>query len=151
MILAFKLSDKTELDIVFSLLANSALQAAEFFDEIDYLVPVPIHWTRRLARGFNQSKLIAKTVQCPTAAVNTNLVRIRRTTKQALLTTDKQRLKNVRDAFAVRDGHDFAGKTICLVDDIKTSGATINECAKTLKAAGAKKVYVFVLTAASRD
>jgi predicted amidophosphoribosyltransferase len=53
--------------------------------------------------------------------------------------------KNVAGAFAVRRGHNFAGRNICLVDDIKTTGATLNECAKTLKEAGASKAYALVL------
>ncbi|MDD5458572.1 MAG: ComF family protein [Phycisphaerae bacterium] len=151
MILAFKLSDKTELDIIFSLLANSALPSVEFFDSIDYFVPVPVHWTTRIVRGYNHTQLIAKKIEHPTAKINTDLVKIRQTKDQTLLASPKKRAANVRDAFAVRDGHDFAGKKICLIDDIKTSGATINECAKTLKQAGAKKIYAFVLSSASRN
>lgn len=65
--------------------------------------------------------------------------------------TPSQRQANVRDAFAIRRGHQFAGKTICLVDDVKTTGATLNECAKVLKEAGAKKVYGLVIAVAGQQ
>jgi predicted amidophosphoribosyltransferase len=60
------------------------------------------------------------------------------------------RAKNVSGAFAVRYGHKFTGKKICLVDDIKTTGATLNECAKTLKEAGAERVFALVLAVAGQ-
>jgi predicted amidophosphoribosyltransferase len=61
------------------------------------------------------------------------------------------RAKNVADAFAVRHGHNFTERRICLVDDIKTTGATLNECAKTLKQAGASKVFALVLAVAGQN
>jgi predicted amidophosphoribosyltransferase len=60
------------------------------------------------------------------------------------------RVRNVAGAFAVRRGHDFTGRNICLVDDIKTTGATLNECSKTLKQAGAAKVFALVLAIAGQ-
>jgi predicted amidophosphoribosyltransferase len=62
-----------------------------------------------------------------------------------------KRKANVSGAFAVRRGHQYDGKTICLVDDVKTTGATLNECAKVLKEAGAKKVYALVLATAGQQ
>jgi len=64
--------------------------------------------------------------------------------------TPPARDRNVAGAFAVREDHPFAGKTVCLIDDIKTTGATLNECARTLKAAGASKVYALVLAVAGQ-
>jgi predicted amidophosphoribosyltransferase len=66
------------------------------------------------------------------------------------MTSAKAREKNVAGAFAVKKRNDFAGKNICLIDDIKTTGATLNECAKTLKDAGAEKVYAIVLAIAGQ-
>lgn len=150
MILAFKKS-KTELDGVLGFLANSALQGGGFFNDIEYFVPVPLHWTRRLIRGYNQSLVLAKKLNHPTAIINTELVRIRRTKFQPSMPTPAQRAANVRNAFAVRYGHNFENKTICLVDDVKTTGATLNECAKTLKEAGAAKVFALVLAVAGQN
>ncbi len=149
MILAFK-HDRTELAYVLTPLADAALQGSNFYSDIDLLVPVPLHWTRRLLRGYNQSHLIAKRLKHPRARISTDLVRIRRTRAQPVATTAPARVRNVAGAFAVREDHPFAVKTICLVDDIKTTGATLNECARTLKAAGANKVYALVLAVAGQ-
>jgi ComF family protein len=149
MILAFK-HDHSEFAAALAPLAEAALQGSRFCDQIDLLVPVPLHWTRRLRRGYNQSHLIAKRLHHPRARISTDLVRARRTHAQPQMTTPAARARNVAGAFVVRRGHDFDGKTICLIDDIKTSGSTLNECAKTLKEAGAVRVYALVLAVAGQ-
>jgi ComF family protein len=150
LILAFK-SDKTELSTVLALMANTTLQVSSFYNDIDLFTPVPLHWSRRLVRGYNQSYLIAKKINHPSAAVNTDLVRIHRTKLQSAAASPTKRAANIVNAFAVRYRHNFAGKNVCLVDDIKTTGATLNECAKTLKQAGAKKVFTLVLAVAGQN
>ena len=149
MILKFK-NGKTELDTILVFLADSALQGSFFKNEIEYFVPVPLHWTRRLARGYNQSKIIAKRLNIPGAKICTDLVRIRKTKMQPTMTSPAARARNVNGAFAIRDGHRLKGKKVCLIDDIKTTGATLNECAKTLKDAGASKVFALVLAVAGQ-
>ena len=149
MILAFK-HDRSELASVLAPLAEAALQGSGFHDEIEVLVPVPLHWTRRVLRGYNQSALIARRLHHPRARVSTDLVRVRRTRIQPQAVTPAARARNVAGAFIVREGHEFAGRTVCLVDDIKTSGATLNECAKALKEAGAARVYALVLAVAGQ-
>jgi len=151
MILAFKLSGRTELDSVLGFLGDSALQGSLFYNDIEFLVPVPLHWSRRLRRGYNQSLIIAKKLKHPSAEINTDLVRIRCTKSQPTTASVAARARNVAGAFAVRKGHNFAGRKICLVDDIKTTGATLNECAKTLKEAGASKVFALVLAVAGQN
>jgi ComF family protein len=150
MVLAFK-NGRTELDSLMGFLADSALEGGGFHDEIELFVPVPLHWSRRLARGYNQSALIAKRLGQSGAEINTDLVRVRRTKQQPAMASPAARARNVAGAFAVRRGHGFAGRNICLVDDIKTSGATLNECARTLKEARAAKVFALVLAVAGQD
>jgi competence protein ComFC len=150
MILAFK-NGRTELTAILGFLANSALAGSGFTNEIEFFVPVPLHWSRRLIRGYNQSLVLAKKLEHPTAGINTDLVRIRHTKSQAEMPTPAARAKNIAGAFAVRYGHGLAGRNICLVDDIKTTGATLNECAKTLKEAGASKVFALVLAVAGQN
>jgi competence protein ComFC len=144
----------TELDNKLGSLADSALQGSGFYDDVELFVPVPLHWSRRLARGYNQSLVLAKKLKHPSAKINTDLVRVRRTKYQtsfdSLKTWEAKRAANVAGAFAVRWGHSFTGRKICLVDDIKTTGATLNECAKTLKEAGAAKVFALVLAVAGQ-
>ena len=142
---------KTELDLVLGSLADSALQGSGFAHEIEFIVPVPLHWSRRLVRGYNQSLALAKRLKHEGAQISTELVRVRRTKFQPTMQTAAARARNVKGAFAVRRGHRFAERSICLVDDIKTTGATLNECAKTLKEAGASKVFALVLSVAGQS
>jgi len=150
MILAFK-HGRTELDLTLGFLGNSALQGGGFYSDIEFFVPVPLHWSRRLVRGYNQSLVLTRKLKHSSAKINTDLVRIRRTKSQPAMVSAAARARNVAGAFAVRYEHKLAGRRICLVDDIKTTGATLNECAKTLKKAGASRVFALVLAVAGQS
>jgi len=150
MILAFK-NGRTELQSMLGSLANGALQAAPFAGKIDFFVPVPLHWSKRLIRGYNQSYLLCKTLRTSERKISTDLVRIRYTKAQPTMPTPAARERNVAGAFAVRKGHCLAGRSICLVDDVKTTGATLNECARVLKDADASAVYALVLAVAGQN
>ena len=129
----------------------------------DVVIPVPLHKKRQQTRGFNQAQLLAewfcvylKELTEPQACRTYGicgaislpvdpryLIRAHKTKAQKELTGD-QRRENVRNAFSIRDNTDparYAGKTILLVDDIYTSGATLSECARVLKLHGAGQVY----------
>src|SRR4051812_46962531 len=109
----------------------------------DCAVPVPLHRSRHRARGFNQADDLARHIGLP---VVHGLRRVRPTATQARLPA-AQRHGNVRDAFApTRAGTALAGATILLVDDVSTTGATLDACARALKNAGAREVRA--LTAA---
>ena len=150
MILDFKFNGRTELDSQLCFLANSALQGSSFRNEIDIFVPVPLHWRRKIERGYNQSLILCKGLDPHAAKIDTDLVRIRHTEKQWNLSL-KKRKSNVAGAFAIRKRHNFSGRNICLVDDITTTWATLNECAKTLKQAGALKVFAIVVAVAMQE
>jgi len=149
-ILALK-KGRTELVSVIGFLGNSTLEGSGFYNDIELFVPVPLHWSRRLARGYNQSHIITRKLKHPRAKISSGLVRIRRTKLQPAMASPTARAKNVAGAFAVRRRHNFANRKICLVDDIKTTGATLNECAKTLKNAGASRVFALVLAVAGQN
>ncbi len=149
MIISFK-NGKTELRKMLADMSLSALQGSFFRKRFDFFVPVPLHWTRRLARGYNQAHILAKELSDGNMEVNTDLVRIRRTKFQPAMASAAARARNVAGAFAVRRHHKFNGRRICLVDDIKTTGATLNECAKTLKQSGASAVYAVVVAVAAQ-
>jgi ComF family protein len=118
-------------------------RGAPLFDGIACAVPVPLHAARRRHRGFNQSADLASHLGLPVADA---LRRVRATATQADLPA-AQRHRNVRDAFAAtRTARSLAGSTVLLVDDVSTTGATLDACARTLKAAGV--VEVRALTAA---
>ncbi|NLK40972.1 MAG: ComF family protein [Planctomycetes bacterium] len=150
LILAFKFHERTEYAPRLGGMMRDALAASGFARKIELFVPVPLHWRRRLERGYNQALYLARHLCLPPAHICTDLVRIRYTKRQWNL-SEAQRRHNVKNAFTVRRGHPFEGKTIALVDDITTSGATLTECAKVLKTAGAKQVYAVVTAVAHQN
>jgi ComF family protein len=111
------------------------------------LVPVPLHPRRQRQRGFNQSELLADALgrRAGIAVVASGLVRRQDTRSQTGLTAAARRA-NVKGAFAVRRRARIAGRTVVLVDDVLTTGATASACAQALRAAGAREVRL--LTAA---
>jgi ComF family protein len=110
-------------------------------DDVDALLPVPLSPARRRERGFNQSELIADRIGAARRlAVEPRWLRRRRDTRpQTELLADERR-QNVRDAFVASRA--AAGRHVVIVDDILTTGATVNECARTLRAIGARRVGV---------
>lgn len=109
---------------------------------IDLIVPIPLHQLKKVNRGYNQSFYIAKGLgKNLNIKVNQNLLkRIKFTQTQTALTL-AERQENVENAFEVRKKLSVKGKKILLVDDVITTGATVNECAKVLTNSGADKVY----------
>ncbi|MFH1098624.1 MAG: ComF family protein [Candidatus Uhrbacteria bacterium] len=110
------------------------------------IVPVPLHRRRAFARGFNQSELIAAALAgrgFGTMAINL-LIRERSTRPQVEL-AHGERTKNVKDAFQCIAPDAVRGRTIVIVDDVVTTGATIGACAHALRSAGAREVWAFAL------
>ncbi len=111
------------------------------------VIPVPLHWVRHWSRGYNQSAALARSIaknlhipcypQC--------LRRRRQTPQQTRQATPAARRENVRAAFDVRTGYDLTGKTVLLVDDVLTTGATASEAAKALRALKPTRIIVTVL------
>ncbi len=121
-------------------------RGAAVLEQADCIVPVPLHWRRQYGRGFNQAREIARHLGPPVVDV---LVRRRATRAQVELAADRRRA-NVAGAFGVRRPwfHDrsLRRKTLVLIDDVSTTGATLEACARVLKESGASEVYA--LTAA---
>lgn len=109
---------------------------------IDFLVPVPLHPKRLRQRGYNQALLLASNLsQLTSIPMNEQtLTRTKNTMQQAKTDDAAQRLANMTDAFTC-NGHDLQHKRILLIDDVCTTGTTLNACAATLKAAGAASVH----------
>ena len=129
-----------------------AREAASRFVSLhfDALVPVPLHWRRRWQRGYNQSAALCRGLGMCLRVPNhpSWLRRVRHTPQQTTRPTPAERKANVRDAFRSRPGAPLAGRSILLVDDVMTTGATVAEATRALLAAGAARVSVAVLARA---
>jgi ComF family protein len=109
---------------------------AEVLDGADCVMPVPLHRSRQRTRGFNQAHEIARHLPIP---MRNSLKRVRATVSQTELPA-AQRHANVRNAFRLRRRASVAGLVVVLVDDVSTTGATMNACARVLLDAGAREV-----------
>ena len=149
LVLALKHGDRTHVARALGRWMGRA--GAELLQGADMIVPVPLHWTRLFTRRYNQAGLLAHAVRAaggPPVMADW-LVRRRRTPSQGRL-GPVARVRNVRGAFAVRRGCDVKGKRIVLVDDVLTTGATVEECARVLRRGGAAFIGVLTLSRAVR-
>ena len=102
---------------------------------------MPLHKSRYRERGFNQSEIVAEEVSKITdLSVLKNALKRKKNTKDQTNLSPQQREENVKGAFVVTQPEMINGKKIILVDDVITTGATLNECARMLKQAGAEKI-----------
>ena len=117
---------------------------------IDAIVPVPLHWTRLRERGFNQSEQIADELgrQLDQPVLSNALKRVKKTLDQTGLSA-QARIENMKGAFKIKDAGAVAGKRILLIDDVTTTGATLNEAAGELRRAGCRNVFAAVIAMAS--
>lgn len=145
MVHALKYGDRLDLAPVMGRWMTRA--GRELFDRADALVPVPLHWRRLWTRRFNQSALLAKAIatECGIAVANAALKRVKATAQQVGL-SQTERAQNVQGAFSVPGDRkaEVAGRHLILVDDVLTSGATSDACARALLRAGAKSVDLLV-------
>jgi ComF family protein len=129
-----------------------ARAGADLLGEADIMAPVPLHWTRLFSRRFNQSAMLAYAVAAARKRLGLThpevipdlLERHRRTPSQGGLSR-VGRASNVQGAFRLRLGLNIAGKRVLLVDDVLTTGATLEACARLLRRAGAAEIDVLTL------
>lgn len=132
-------------DILRRYCATATLHTKNFI-----VVPVPLHRARLRERGFNQAALIARIVaRCWKLTIYENaLTRTRNTRQQSAARGGEARAANVAGCFVVKNPTLVTGKKIILVDDVYTSGATVSDAVRALKAASARQIVVFVLARA---
>jgi ComF family protein len=150
LVLAFKHGDRTHMAGAFGRWMHRV--GGEMLSGADLLIPVPLHWTKLFQRRYNQAALLAHAISSaggPPVAADW-LIRRRRTPPQGRLGA-AARDRNVRAAFALRAGRSVAGKGVVIVDDVMTSGATLDECARVLRRAGAKSIGALTLARALRS
>lgn len=120
--------------------------AADLFESVDLLVPMPLHPKRLRQRGFNQAELICRGLNAITGihVDNTHLIRVRNNPHQSHAQF-RDRMHNVENIFAIRYPEEWKGKHILLVDDVITSGATMLECMKQMTPIRGNQISVFAL------
>jgi len=120
-------------------------------ERFDYIVPIPLEKARQKKRGYNQAELLARILgEAVDKPILTNLVERRKKTKPQFGLNREERFENLSGAFEIsksgeQDISTIAGKTVLLLDDLATTGATLNECARVFKEAGVSEVYGLVL------
>lgn len=149
LVLSLKHGDRTHLAGALGRWMRRA--GREVLDRAELIVPVPLHWTRLFARRYNQAALLAHAIHRaggPPVAPDW-LVRRRRTPSQGRL-GPLARERNVRGAFTLRPGRSVKGRRVVVVDDVMTTGATAEECARVLRRGGAEFVGVLTVARALR-
>ncbi|HBX52600.1 MAG: amidophosphoribosyltransferase [Bacteroidetes bacterium GWF2_33_38] len=144
-----KYNGKKEIGVELGKLLGETLRKSEFYDSVDIIVPVPLHPKRQRKRGYNQSKCIADgmSVIMNIPIDESNLIRTKATETQ----TKKSRIarwENVDNIFQLKNPEKYENKHILLVDDVVTTGATLEACAHGILTAKNAKVSIAVLASA---
>jgi ComF family protein len=127
------------------------IKTADDMPKADVLLPVPLHPLKKRERGYNQSELICQGIEEVTGiSVRTDLLHRKKYTVSQTQLSFEERKENVGDAFEINEKRrdDISGKSIILVDDVITTGSTINACARELRNAGANEVYAAAIALA---
>ncbi len=143
-VLRFKFSDRSEYAEAYAPMLKEA--AERDLPEFDIISWVPVSAKRLKKRGYDQAELLAReTAKLMGREAARTLVKTVDNAPQYTLRGKEKRAANVMDVYKVADGADVKGKTVLLIDDIITTGATLSECARTLLMAGAEKIICAVL------
>ena len=153
-IIKYKFDEKSYMYKSFAkLIIEDKIFMENFIKKYDYIISVPIHIKRTKQRGYNQSKLIAKEIatKCSNIEnfpmfIDDVLIKNKNIVAQSSLDDKLDRIRNIKNAFNLGKNRDnIKEKNILIIDDVFTTGATVNECAKVLKENGVSKVGVFTI------
>lgn len=145
-IIEYKFQNKAYLYKTFTKIILNNKKICGFLEKYDIIIPIPIHKNRKKERGYNQTELIAREIAKNTKLILEKdvLVKIKNVTSQTKLTKEK-RIQNVKDVFKIISNKKIYKKNIILLDDIYTTGSTVNEASRILKLAGARKIGVLTI------
>lgn len=147
LILDYKFNDKSYLYKLFSKIIIKNEKICGILKKYDIIIPVPIHKKRKQKRGYNQSELITKEISKKIPNLiheNKAIQKIKNNTEQSSLSKE-QRKQNVKDVYKILNKEKMQNKNIVLLDDIYTTGNTVNEISKILKQNGANKILVLTI------
>lgn len=144
-IYAFKYKNRRVYGDIFA--RKLAEHYGKFLNErrVTLIIPIPLHKSRKRKRGYNQAEILARYLGKYTQIEvdSYSLIRVKKTVPQKKY-NDKERKKNIKNAFALR--RPIHARCVVLIDDIYTTGSTINEAAKVLKKSGVSKVYFLTIS-----
>ena len=142
---AFKYQGREELGTMLGGWLAEAVEQAPWRERVEAIVSVPTHWRCRFTRPFHAAEPLASVVARRTGLPSVPLLRRVRAGPHQIGLSHTERAKNVLGAFAVRKGATMRNARLLLIDDVRTTGATIEECAKVLRRSGAAEVYAAVV------
>ena len=145
MIRSYKYHGREELEPVLARWLNEVVADAPWLDRVEAIVSVPTHWKHRLWRPLYPAEILAAHVARETGLPHVSILRRLRAGPHQVGLSYQLRTANVRGAFGMRPGVQLHDTRLLLIDDVKTTGATIEECAKILRQGGASEVYAAVL------
>ena len=143
----FKYGDRDYLDRFLGRLLLAGFEAhRDLFAYCDIIVPVPLHFLRRLMRGYNQAELLALALAARIEKpVVTDVLRRNEYSRPQFRLGRDERFKNLKNVFSAKKSVKTKGKSILLVDDICTTGATLSYCAAALRGAGASRIFALTV------
>ncbi len=145
-ILEYKFGDKAYLYKMFGKIILNDKKICGLLEKYDIIIPVPIHKKRKNKRGYNQCELITKEIAKNLNIINYSNVLIKYGKNEVQSTlSKKERIKNVKNVYKIINEEKINNKNILIFDDIYTTGATVNECIKTLEKAKICKIGVLIL------
>jgi ComF family protein len=146
---ALKYKNKPEIGILLGKELGAEMLKSKNFGDIDYIIPVPLHPNRQRQRGYNQSEMIGEGISkvTKTPMMIENLVRAKETVTQTKMTKE-ERWKNVSGKFVITDLESLKNKHVLLIDDVITTGSTIEACGEVLLTVEGLRLSIAVLAKA---
>ena len=128
----FKYRGFSRLAVTLGRIGAESLKDTGFFDGIDLILPIPLHWTKKWKRGYNQSEMIARGISDVTGIPVGFQLKARKPHRTQTALSSEQRIANTKDVFRLKDPRQLEGKKLLLVDDICTTGATLLSAGETI-------------------
>lgn len=146
-ILQYKFGEKTYISKCFTKVILNDEKICRFLKNYDIIIPVPISNKRKKTRGYNQSELIASKLakQMKNLKYTTKVLYKKKDTLPQSTLDKEKRIENIKGAYYIKNEQILKNKKVLLIDDIFTTGSTVNECSKILKQAEAKEIGIFTL------
>jgi len=148
LLIDYKFNNKSYLYKTFASIILSNKKMVNFINNYEIIIPVPIHKKRFNCRGYNQSELLAREISRKLKNIqflNKLLIKTENNVAQSTLTKEERAL-NVKDIYKVKNNNLIKEKSIILLDDIYTTGNTVNECSKLLKKNGAREIGILTVS-----